>query len=84
MTGYPIYLHITCIFIILHTIFFLTYYHVNVKVQHFCANRHLKDWVIMYVILYQILALFVVINDSRCVAHCGPSIDRQFNIPLLL
>ena len=38
----------------------------------------------IYVILYKILVIFVVINDYWCVAHCGPSIDRQFNIPLLL
>ena len=55
-----------------------------IRFKIFGANRHLKVRVILYVILYKILVLFVVINDSRCVAHCGPSIDRQFNIPLLL
>ena len=34
--------------------------------------------------LYKILVIFVVINEYQCVAHCGPSIDRQFYIPLLL
>ena len=50
----------------------------------FGANRHLKVQIILCVIFYKMLVLFVVIHDYRCVAHCGPSIDRQFNIPLLL
>ena len=54
------------------------------RFKNFGANRHLKVQVILYVILYKMLVHFVVINDSRCVAHCGPSIDRQFDMPLLL
>ena len=51
------------------------------------TNRHIKVHVLygamwlpyIYIShLYKILVIFVVINDYRCVAHCGPSIDRQF------
>ena len=59
----------------------------------FSANRHIKVHMLcgamwlphIYISrFYKILVIFVVINDYRCVAHCGPSIDRQFYIPLLL
>ena len=67
---------------------------VNVKFKMFSANSHIKVQVLcgamwlphIYISrLYKILVIFfVVINDYQCVAHCGPSIDRQFYIPLLL
>ena len=83
MTGYSICLYYLHFYDTTYYVF-LTYHRVNVRFKIFGANRHLKVHVILYVILYKILVLFVVINDYRCVAHCGPSIDRQFNIPLLL
>ena len=59
---------------------------VIVRFTIFSANRHIKvhvlygamwlPYIYIYVILYKILVIFVVINDYRCVAHCGPSIDR--------